>query len=142
MNKNLTVKKSITINAPASKVWQVLTNPETVKQFLFGAELKTDWQIGSDIVFQGSYQGMNYKDKGKIVVFEPNKKLQYTYLSSFSGLEDQEENYSLVTYELHEEDGHTVLTGSQQGFADEEKMEHAKMGWQTSLEDIKKLAEV
>ncbi|PIR88420.1 MAG: ATPase [Candidatus Harrisonbacteria bacterium CG10_big_fil_rev_8_21_14_0_10_44_23] len=141
MNKELIVEKSVKVSAPVQKVWEALTNPEMVKQYLFGTQLVTDWQVGNDIVFQGSYEGKEYLDKGKIVQFEPEKLLQYTYLSSFSGLEDKEENYSLVTYEVSGEDGDITLKVSQKRFANEQAREHSESGWDMVLNGIKKLVE-
>jgi uncharacterized protein YndB with AHSA1/START domain len=36
MNNPFTAKAAITINAPASKVWDALTMPHLIKQYLFG----------------------------------------------------------------------------------------------------------
>lgn len=57
MNKELTVKTSIEINADKAKVWDALTNPEKIKVYLFGTETLTDWKTGSEIIFQDEYQG-------------------------------------------------------------------------------------
>ncbi len=141
MNKDLIVQKSVQVSAPVSKVWEALTNPEMVKQYLFGTQLVTNWQVGSSIVFQGSYEGKEYQDKGEIVQFEPEKLLQYTYLSSFSGLENKEENYSLVTYEVSGVDGDVTLKVSQKGFANEQAREHSESSWNMVLNGIKKLVE-
>jgi len=47
MNKTFTARATITINAPTSKVWEALTQPPLIKQYLFGTEVTTDWQMGS-----------------------------------------------------------------------------------------------
>ena len=49
----LIVKKSIKINSSASKVWQVLTNPELTKQYMFGCEIISDWKVGSPVIWRG-----------------------------------------------------------------------------------------
>ena len=67
MNKELTVTQSIEINAAKEKVWDALTNPEKIKVYLFGTDTLTNWKAGSEIIFQGEYQGQQYKDKGTIV---------------------------------------------------------------------------
>ncbi len=74
-------------------------------------------------------EGKSYQDKGNILAAEPGKRLQYNYWSGFSGLEDIEENYSLVTYELDLEGESTKITLSQKGFASEEALAHAGAGW-------------
>lgn len=141
MNRDLVVTKSIEINVPAAKVWDALINPEMIKQYLFGTEVVTDWNVGSDIVFQGSWEGKAYKDKGKITKFEVEKTFQYTYWSGFSGLEDKEENYSLVTFEVNGDETKTMLKLSQQGFANEQAKEHSEKSWDGVLQKIKELLE-
>ena len=98
MDKNLIASSNINIQSTPSKVWDVLTNPEKIKEYLFGTEVLTDWNIGSPIVFQGEYNGQQYKDKGNVIENKKNELLKYDYWSGFSGLEDKPENYSLVTY--------------------------------------------
>lgn len=67
MNKNLMVSKSIEINSAAENVWEVLTNPEKIKVYLFGTQTISDWKVGSPIIFQGEYEGHRYKDKGNVL---------------------------------------------------------------------------
>ena len=43
MNKTFTAKTTTTLKAPASKVWDALTKPDLIKQYLFGTEATTDW---------------------------------------------------------------------------------------------------
>jgi len=56
-------------------------------------------------------------------------------------LEDKEENYSLVTFELSGDDKITKLTASQKGFADKASQEHSDKGWSMVLQKIKELVE-
>ncbi len=42
MRQDLQVSESIVINADLAKVWDVLTNPEIIKEYLFGTETITD----------------------------------------------------------------------------------------------------
>ena len=67
MSKTYVAKAAITINAPASKVWDALTKPDLIKQYLFGTEVTTDWQAGSPITYRGTWEGKTYEDKGKIL---------------------------------------------------------------------------
>ena len=110
MSANFISRTETTINAPASKVWQALTSPDAIHEFMFGTQVETDWKIGSDIKWTGGYQGKRYEDKGKILQVLPEKLLQHTYHSSMSGIEDKPENYFNVTYELEETNGSTTVT--------------------------------
>ena len=60
------VEKTITIKADNLKVWEGLTNPHIIKQYMFGTETICNWKEGSEIIFQGNYEGNTYKDKGII----------------------------------------------------------------------------
>src|SRR5438045_2426501 len=100
MENNLTGSVSITINAPAAKVWEALTTPSIIKKYFFGTDAVSDWQVGSPLIFRGEWQGKTYEDKGTILESVPNKKFKYSYWSSMSGKEDTSENYANVSYEL------------------------------------------
>jgi uncharacterized protein YndB with AHSA1/START domain len=141
MNKALTITQSIEINANKTKVWDALTNPEKIKIYLFGTKTLTDWKAGSDIIFEGEYQGQQYKDKGIIIDIKTNELLQYSYWSSFLGLEDKPENYSLVTYQLETYNSNTLLTLTQKGFANEQAQQHSQAAWTNVLQQIKQMTE-
>ena len=142
MNHNLQVSESITVNVAASRMWEVLTNPEIIKEYLFGTETVTDWKVGSPIVFQGEYQGHKYSDHGVIMELEFHKHIAYSYWSGFSGLEDKPENYSMVIYDLESIDStHTKFTWTQKGYPDETRQAHSQSGMKEFLEQIKGIAE-
>ena len=141
MEEKYKVLKTIEINADKSKVWDALINPEIIKQYFFGTEVVSDWEVDSEIIFQGEYQGTKYRDKGNILKIESEKILQYNYWSGFSGLEDKEENYSIVTYELNDENGKTRLSITQENFANEQSKEHADKNWDIVLNQMKEIIE-
>ncbi|MBN4071005.1 SRPBCC domain-containing protein [Crocinitomix catalasitica] len=142
MNKDLKVLASVDIIAEVDKVWDALVNPEKIKVYLFGTETITDWQVGSAIIFQGVYEGDEYKDKGKVLENRPNEFLKYAYWSQFSGLEDKEENYSHISLLLEATAENQVkLTWSQQGFSNEKMKEHSESGLPALLDSIKTLVE-
>ena len=141
MNNTLIAKATITINAPAAKVWKALMDPELIKQYLFGAEVLSDWKAGSPISYKGTYQGKAYEDKGTVLKAEPEKLLLITHWSPLSGTADSPENYHKVSYELVTENNSTQLTITQDNNSSaEEQTQNAKF-WQTVLEGIKKLLE-
>lgn len=141
MSKKLTAKTQITVNAGPSQVWQALTKPELIKQYMMGADVACDWKVGSPIVYTGTYQGKPYKEKGIIQKLEPNKLLQATHFSESSGKEDKPENYALVTYELSEQAGATVVSVSQDNISDEKGVEASQRNWTMVLQALKKTAE-
>jgi len=141
MKRDYIAKRSIVVNAPAARVWQALTRPELVKQYLFGTEMTADWRVGGAITYRGQWEGKPYQDKGSVLAFEPEKRLRSTYFSSLSGLEDKPENYNTVTYELAEAKGRTTLTVTQDNNPSPQSAEHSAKNWAMVLEGLKKLVE-
>jgi len=141
MDSKFTAKATSMINAPASKVWDALTDPSLIKQYLFGTEVNTDWQVDSPITYKGEWEGKTYEDKGKILQIEPEKLLVSTFWSSLAGLPDAPENYKTVRYELSPENGRTRLTITQDNNANQEEADHSAQNWNTVLDGMKKLLE-
>ena len=117
-----------------------MTNPKIVKQYFFGSVQETDWKVGGPIRFTGEYDGKSYHDKGIVLEFVPNKKLSYSYLSSWSGLSDLPENYLLVTYEVKPLNNATELTITQSNY-DEEKARHSADNWSVVIDALKSIVE-
>ncbi len=140
MGKDYVVEVSIMLNASPSKVWNVLTDPELIKKYLFGTDTVTDWKVGSDIKWMGVWKGKKYEDKGKILKVEHGKLLEYTYWSSMSGLPDTPENYKKVTYRITRGLKATKLTIIQTNNTKEGKA-HSEQNWKAVSEGIKKIIE-
>jgi uncharacterized protein YndB with AHSA1/START domain len=141
MSKTYIAKAAIIINTPASKVWDALTEPDLIKQYLFGTEVATDWQVGSPITYKGTWEGKTYEDKGKILQVEPGRLLVSTYWSSLSSVPDIPENYQTVRYELSAESDGTRLTITQDNNDTQEAAAHSEQNWKMVLDGIKKLLE-
>ncbi|MEP7196141.1 MAG: SRPBCC family protein [Saprospiraceae bacterium] len=135
------LKKTILIQATTAQVWNALTNPEKIKEWLYGTNVKSDWKVGSSIIFTGNWEGTEYIDKGTILKFEIEKVLQYNYWSSFSGLTDSAENYSVLSFILKQSDNATELTLEQSNFATEIMYEHSDKNWDSTLDLLKKVVE-
>jgi len=140
MQTNFESTYKTTIKAPIEKVWDGLTNPEMVKKYFFGSHLETDWRVGSLIYFKGEYEGKAYQDKGIVLDYKPNQKLVFSYLSSWSGLEDSPENYLRVSYEVQSTSDGTQLLISQTNY-DQEKVKHSEDNWKAVIDGLKKLVE-
>jgi len=135
----LTLKTTITFDEPIAKVWKGLTDPAMVKQYFFGTNLKSEWQVGSPITFSGEWDGKTYQDGGIILDIDPPRLLKYTYWSSMSGTEDKPENYNNITYELDEKDGVTTLVLTQDGVKNEQAKEHSEQNWKSVFDGLKTL---
>lgn len=132
---------STTIDAPLSEVWQALTDPDLIKQYMFGTNVVTDWEEGSPITWQGEWQGKEYEDKGRILEIEPQRLLRYTHYSPLSGQPDVPENFHTVTVELSSEGKQTVVMLSQDNNDTEEARAHSEQNWQSMLESLKDVVE-
>lgn len=135
--ENLVAKASITINASNTEVWNALVNPEAIKQFMFGAQVVSDWQVGEPIVWKGEWQGKAYEDKGVILRMEPGRTMQYSHFSPLSGVSDLPENYHTVTIELTGERKKTHVWLTQDNNADENERDHSQTNWKLMLTALK-----
>lgn len=109
----LTAQVNKTIRASAIQVWSAITTPATLKKFFFGADIETDWSIGSPIRMKGDFKGKTYEDKGEILAVEPQQRLSFSHWSALSGQADTPENYHVVTFDLTPEGEETNVTLSQ-----------------------------
>lgn len=141
MRGDLTSKNIITINASPDKVWRALTDPEMIKQYLFGTEASSDWKKGSSLTYRGEWNGKPYEDKGTIIDMQPGKLLHTTYYSPMSGKEDKPENYNNVIYTLDASGDGTTLTLTQDNIKDEAELEHMNKNWSMVLDAMKRLLE-
>jgi uncharacterized protein YndB with AHSA1/START domain len=129
------------IDAPRDRVWDALTDPEQIKEYMFGSQVVTDWKRGSPIIWKGEYEGKKYEDKGEIVEIEPERRLKVTHFSPLSGQEDLPENYHTLVYELEERGGLTHLSLSQDNNRSREAAEHSRASWEKMLAGLKQVVE-
>ncbi len=139
-----TIEIRIKINAAPSIVWNQLTDPEMMTHWMaepeMGIEIITDWIVGNPIVIKG-FSHIKFENRGRVLQFEPNKLLQYNYLSSLSRLPDKPENYSIITFSLSPDENQTLLSWSSSNFPTEIIFRHIEFYWKTTLEILKKCAE-
>jgi uncharacterized protein YndB with AHSA1/START domain len=141
MNDEFTAQAKTTIHAPASKVWDAITKPDLIKQYLFGTDVISEWKVGSPIIYKGEWQGKSFEDKGKILKLEPEKLLMSTHWSPLSGVPDSPENHHTVTYTLNGTGDSTEVTITQDNNANAEEKAHSEQNWRTVLEGMKKMLE-
>ena len=76
------------IDAPPGRVWELLTQPGSDPDIMFGAEVVSDWQVGSPIRWKGEWEGKPFEDKGEIIAIDPPSRLVVTHFSPMSGEAD------------------------------------------------------
>lgn len=142
MPRGFEATKSVTIRAPRAKVWEALTDPAKVTQYLHGTVMSTDWTVGGPITWSGVWKGQSYVDKGTVLAFEPDRLLKTTHWSPLGGSEDRPENYHTVTYELAGDGDVTTLTLTQDNNATQEEADAmAENNWGPVLQALKETAE-
>lgn len=129
------------IAAAPERVWDVLTDPEQLKELWFGAEVKTDWQQGSPITWTGEMEGKPYQDKGEILEVDPGRLLKLTHFSPLTGQPDVPENYHTLIYTLDGSGTATHLKLTQDNNGSEEEAKHSQEMWEMLVAKVKGAAE-
>jgi uncharacterized protein YndB with AHSA1/START domain len=108
----MTFTKTVSIQAPTSIVWETLTRQELMQQWMFETpiEIITDWQLGHPFIIRGDVHSMPFENSGTLLQFTPLEVLQYSHLSSLSGLPDIPESYAVVEFRLAPMEDLTILT--------------------------------
>jgi uncharacterized protein YndB with AHSA1/START domain len=144
MSIGLIVRRSLEIKATTSRVWEVLTEPEHTKKYMFGCEVISDWTPGSPLIWRGAADGIVYV-KGNLISLDEEKLFEFTVFDPNAGIEDVPANYSTVIIELIPGDGFTTLIVTQGDFAGmadgENRFLSAEAGWDMVLPKIKEMAE-
>ena len=141
MKQDYPAKVETIISASRAAVWKALTDPQAIRQYLYGTEAISDWKPGSSIVYRGEWEGKPYEDKGTILEFEPGKSLVTSFFSPLSGLPDLPENYQTIRYQLSDTDGGTRLVIVQENNPSREEADRAEQNWSQVLGSLKNLVE-
>jgi uncharacterized protein YndB with AHSA1/START domain len=141
MTSNHIAIATTTIHAPADSVWKALTDPELIKQYMFGSEVTSEWKVGSTITYAGVYEGTEYQDHGRILEFKPGQLLRSTHFSPLGGKQDIPENYHTLTWTLEADGDTTQLTLTQDNNESEDAARHSEDNWTSVLQGLKELVE-
>ena len=138
---DLIARASVSVGARVQKVWDALTTPETIKRYMFGTTVASDWKEGGPITWKGEWQGRKYEDKGVVMQFKPPQLLQYTHFSPLAGLPDVPENYHTVTIALSADGNRTLVDLTQDHNDTEEARAHSIKNWEMMLAGLKRVVE-
>ncbi|GAB4144778.1 MAG: SRPBCC domain-containing protein [Patescibacteria group bacterium] len=143
------IQKSIQIQAPATKVWEILFTDAFYRvwaaEFQPGSYFETDWAEGSKVYFKGDTGGGLI---GHISSNLPNEYLEITYdgLLGENGVEDFDSEDAKVfknsteSYKLTEENGQATLDIN--SGMDEQYYDDMAEAWDRALLKIKQMSEV
>ncbi len=145
MNKAIIIEEEVDFNFSNEQVWDLLTNPEITKHYMYGCEVLSEWKVGSPIIWKGITEdgaGVIYV-KGVILEIEKKKKVTFTMFDPNKGMKDKLENYVNLTYELQKVKNGTKLILTQGDFSKVEngkdRYEEAWKGWKMVLPIMKKV---
>lgn len=135
--------KTVHIHAPALVVWHLLTDIDTMRQWMPDAvtDIITDWTVGSPFIIRGLLYKKPFENRGTVLSFQPHEMLEYTHSSSLSKLPDGPESYCKLSFLLEKAEEATLLTLTISNFPTETIYSHLAFYWNVTLELFKKLAE-
>ncbi|NUR62664.1 MAG: SRPBCC domain-containing protein [Catenulispora sp.] len=128
---------SVEVPFPVDRVWKALTDPAEINKYFFGTNVVTEWRVGGPIVWRGEWRGKRYEDHGRVVEFDPPRRLRVTHFSPLTGLPDLPENYHTVTYELAEAGNGTQVTITQGSNRSRDEIAEAEKTWQMVLGNLR-----
>jgi uncharacterized protein YndB with AHSA1/START domain len=133
MMLNSRIERTIEINAPVSRVWQVFTDPALTRKM--GGEYVSDWSVGSSFGWMGLDGTM--LTNGTILQILPEKLLQHDLYDSVGSIK------SVITYEFGERGQVTILYAREEFSRPITNTEYADAveGWDAALLAVKDVAE-
>jgi uncharacterized protein YndB with AHSA1/START domain len=132
------------IAARPDAVWKAITTPEIIKQYFFGADVESDFKVGSPIRFRGEFKGRQYEDKGEVLDVQPCRRLSVSHWSPLSGEPDVPQNYHIVTYTLEPDGAGTRVTLTQANLeggvkpSDVDRRDEFEKNWRMVLDGLEK----
>ena len=139
MSDDLVARAATTIDAPVARVWDTFTSGKTLSELFFGAEVSTDWAVGSPITWKGEWNGQAYEDHGTVLEFNPAEALSFSHFSPLTGEPDIPENYHVITVTFTGMDGSTNVELTQTRNKTPDDVAHSEANWQMMLEKLSAL---
>ncbi len=143
---------SIDIQAPKEKVWAIVTNQETYKQwtevFSQGSYFEGDWSEGSKMRFLSPIQ--NKEPEGMVSIIVENRPYEFISIKHLGSVKNGEEDTTspeakswapaLENYTFIEENGETKFVVDMD--MNEEYAKYFRETWPKALQKLKELCEV
>lgn len=140
----MTFEESILIAAPVGAVWENLISTRLAPQWMgdpeMAVELETEWVVGGSVVVRG-FHHLPFENTGKVLVFEPGRRLVYTHLSSLSRLPDEAASYTTLAFTVSPVIEGTSLLLVATGFPTEAVFRHLRFYWGGALACLKRQVE-
>src|SRR5918997_1720334 len=110
------IEREVVINAPAERVWELITEAEHVGRWFGDAGATIDLRPGGEMVLRWAEHGTSH---GRVVAVEPRTRFSYRWapFKEPGGGEPVEGNSTLVEFTLAPEADGTRLRVVESGFA-------------------------
>jgi uncharacterized protein YndB with AHSA1/START domain len=127
------------IRTTPERVWEALTQPETIKQFWFGVTAESDWKPGSS--WRLLFQDGRVADAGEILESDPPRRLVIKWRNEFKP-EFKAEGYATCTMDIEPVDDAVKLTVTHSmERAESQFIAAVSGGWPRILSNLKSLLE-
>lgn len=134
-----TIEKSIEIDAPIEKVYEVLVNSQFTRQwgnaFSEGAYVESDWKPGSEVVWKD--KDGNVGAKGVVIENEPLRKITVAF---YDDVNTPAPGQYKEVYSVQPQQQQSQLNISAGALEEEHAKSHGPL-WDKALQVIKQLAE-
>jgi uncharacterized protein YndB with AHSA1/START domain len=133
------IRKQISVRAPMRHVWHALTDPDLTRRYFYGCKVSSNWMADGPISFKRKILGIFPMElSGKIIRISRGSLLQYSLKNTRSSSE------SIVTFELYEDNGRTIVSVTDdvgQGEGAEDRYNRSVKGWDKILIGLKHVVE-
>jgi uncharacterized protein YndB with AHSA1/START domain len=125
------------IASTPEKVFRALTDTDATARFWFGNAIASDWKVGSPVTFRRNGELVV---SGKVLEFDPPRRLSYTFLSQKDGLHTEQPSRVLI--EIEQQKGQVKLTMTHDDFpAGSKAFDKISNGWPLVLSSLKSYLE-
>ena len=142
------IEREIVIDAPAQRVWELITEAEHLGRWFGDAGAEIDLRPGGAMVLRWAEHGTSH---GRVVAVEPYTRFSYRWapFKEPGGAEPVEGNSTLVEFTLHPESDTTRLRVVETGFASLATTEDQRSknlgsntaGWEHETDELRAYAE-
>jgi uncharacterized protein YndB with AHSA1/START domain len=127
------------IRTTPEALWQAVTQKEFIKQFWFGMEFDTTWEVGSPWTLK--FADGRLADGGTVTEFVPMRRFKLSWRNEWSE-ELKAEGFGTLTMELDPADDVMKLSVTHEMPVDDSKLINAVSGgWPRILSNLKSLLE-
>jgi uncharacterized protein YndB with AHSA1/START domain len=128
----------IYIASTPEKVFAALTDGNASVHYWHGSRIVSDWKVGSPFLLE--LDRLDKKIVGKVVEYEPPRRLAYTFEPQFEGMDKEAPSH--VAFDIEPQKNQVKLTIVHDGFVPGSKVfEGISRGWPLILSSLKSYIE-